>query len=85
MKFTLEHTIILILTVALIYYVVQHRNLLTDLFRIPDRGHPELKKVKEKHGSIWRSIANAMSSVKDGDVIHSIEDTVEDTVQRVRM
>jgi hypothetical protein len=50
MKFTLEHAIILILTVALIYYVVNHRNLLTDLFRIPDRGHPELKRVKEKHG-----------------------------------
>ena len=49
MKFTLEHAIILILDVALIYYMVQHKNLLTDLFRIPDRGHPELKAVKDKH------------------------------------
>ena len=51
MKFTLEHAIILILTIAVIYYVVQHRNLLTDLLSIPDRGHPELKKVKNKHSS----------------------------------
>jgi hypothetical protein len=49
MKLTLEHALILILTIAVIYYVVQHRNLLTDLFRIPDRGHPELKVVKDKH------------------------------------
>jgi len=49
MKFTLEHAIILILAIALIYYVIQHRNLLTDLFRIPDRDHPELKSVKDKH------------------------------------
>jgi hypothetical protein len=53
MKFTLEHAIILILAVALIYYVIQHRNLLTDLFRIPDRGHPELKAVKDKHDVNW--------------------------------
>ena len=52
MKFTLEHAIILILAVALIYYMVQHKNLLTDLFRIPDRGHPELKAVKDKHGVV---------------------------------
>ena len=51
MKLTVEHAIILILAVALIYYMVRHRNLLTDLFRIPDRGHPELKAVKDKH--IW--------------------------------
>ena len=52
MKLTLEHAIILILAVALIYYVVKHRNLLTDLFRIPERDHPELKVVKDKHKSI---------------------------------
>ena len=49
MKFTLEHAIILILAIALIYYVIQHRNLLTDLLSIPDRDHPELKSVKGKH------------------------------------
>ena len=49
MKLTLEHAIILILALALIYYVVKHRNLLTDLVRIPDRDHPELKAVKDKH------------------------------------
>jgi len=49
MKFTLEHALILILAVALIYYVVKHKNLLTDLVRIPERDHPELKAVKDKH------------------------------------
>lgn len=53
MKFTLEHAIIGLLALALIYYMVQHRNLLTDLFRIPDRGHPELKAVKDKHDLDW--------------------------------
>ena len=58
MKFTLEHAIILILAVAVIYYMVQHRNLLTDLFRIPDRGHPELKAVKDKHFIIYAGAAH---------------------------
>ena len=56
MKLTVEHAIIGVLALALIYFVVQHRNLLTktstllsDLFRIPDRDHPELKAVKDKH------------------------------------
>ena len=49
MKLTLEHAIIGVLALALIYYVIQHRNVLTDLVRIPDRGHPELKAVKDKH------------------------------------
>ena len=49
MKFTLEHAIIIVVALALLYYVVQHRNLLTDLSGIPDRDHSELKAVKEKH------------------------------------
>ena len=49
MMFTLEHALILILALAVIYYVIQHRNLLTDLLIIPDRDHPELKAVKGKH------------------------------------
>ena len=60
MKLTLEHALILILAIAVIYYVVQHRNLLTDLFRIPDRDHPELKAVKDKHGFMDR-IVDGMS------------------------
>ena len=59
MKLTLEHAIILILALALIYYVVKHRNVLTDLFRIPDRDHPELKAVKDKHFLLWLAAALA--------------------------
>ena len=66
MKFTLEHAIILILAIALIYYVVKHRNLLTDLFRIPERGHPELKSVKDKHqwyGAIFAKAASGLDQL----------------------
>ena len=49
MKLTLEHAIIAVVTLALIYYVIQYSNLVKDVFRIPDRDHPELKAVKEKH------------------------------------
>ena len=56
MKLTVEHAIIGVVALALIYYMVQYRNVLTktstllsDLFRIPDRDHPELKAVKDKH------------------------------------
>ena len=58
MNVTVEHAIIAVVTLALIYYMVQHRNLLTDLFRIPDRGHPELKAVKDKHFVIYAGVAH---------------------------
>ena len=58
MKFTLEHAIIAVVSLALIYYMVQHRNLLTDLLRIPDRDHPELKSVKDKHFVIYAGVAH---------------------------
>ena len=51
MKFTLEHALILILSVALIYYVIQHRNLVKDIIDLPERDHPELKAVKDKHNT----------------------------------
>ena len=56
MKLTLEHAIILILAVALIYYVVKHRNLVKDVLSIPERDHPELKEVKKKHIVCVRNI-----------------------------
>ena len=49
MKLTLEHALILILAVALIYYIIQHKNLVKDVLSIPERDHPELKEVKKKH------------------------------------
>jgi hypothetical protein len=50
MKFTLEHALILILAIALIYYVIQHSNLVKDIIDLPERDHPELKRVKDQHG-----------------------------------
>ena len=56
MNVTVEHIVIAVVALALIYYVIQHRNLLTDLSRIPDRGHPELKAVKDKHDVLDKTI-----------------------------
>ena len=66
MKLTLEHAIILILAVALIYYVVKHKNLLTDLSSIPDRDHPELKAVKDKHLLWLMALAGGLSEFDAG-------------------
>ena len=49
MKFTLEHVIIAVVALALIFYVFKYSDVRTDLLSIPDRGHPELKAVKDKH------------------------------------
>ena len=49
MNVTVEHVIIAVVALALLYTIVQHRNLLTDLSGIPDRDHSDLKAVKEKH------------------------------------
>ncbi len=49
MKLTLEHVLILILSVALIYYVYNHHDLLNDIVTLPDRDNPQIKKVKSKH------------------------------------
>ena len=49
MKLTLEHAIIGLLALALIFYLFKYSDVRTDLLSIPDRGHPELKAVKDKH------------------------------------
>jgi hypothetical protein len=49
MKITYEHIIIAILSIALLYYIVSHYNLLSDLFRVPEMGNQQLKIVKDKH------------------------------------
>jgi hypothetical protein len=49
MKITLEHIIIAILSIALLYYIVNHYSLLGDLFKVDDTNHPQLKALKSKH------------------------------------
>ncbi len=51
MKITYEHIIIAILSIAVIYYIVTHYSLLSDLFRVDDTNNPQLKIVKDKHCS----------------------------------
>jgi hypothetical protein len=50
MKITYEHIIIAILSIALLYYIVNHYSLLGDLFKVDDTNHPQLKALKSKHG-----------------------------------
>jgi len=52
MKLKVEHPIIALLVVALLYYVYTHQSLLSDLSSVPHDNNPQLKAVKEKHRTI---------------------------------
>jgi len=49
MKLKVEHPIIALLVVALLYYVYTHQSLVSDLSRVPHDNNPQLKVVKDKH------------------------------------
>ena len=49
MNFKVEHAIIGVLVLALLYYVYSHQSLLSDLSLVPHKGNPQLKSVKDKH------------------------------------
>jgi len=49
MNLKVEYGIIAILLLAFLYYFYKHQSLLSDLFRVPDKGNQELKAVKGKH------------------------------------
>ena len=44
-----EHAIIAVLVLALLYYVYIHYSLLGDLSLVPNNNNPKLKVVKNKH------------------------------------
>ena len=49
MNFKVEHAIIAVLVLVLLYYVSSHQSLLSDLRGVPHKGNPQLKSVKDKH------------------------------------
>ena len=49
MNLKVEHGIIALLVLALLYYVYTHQSLLSDLSLVPDNNNPQLKAVKDKH------------------------------------
>ena len=49
MNLEVEHGIIALLLIAFLYYFFTHQSLLSDLFKISDKGNPQLKVVKNKH------------------------------------
>ena len=55
MNLKVEHGIIAILLIAFLYYFYTHQSLLSDLSRVPDKGNPQLKVIKGKHGS-WDDV-----------------------------
>ena len=50
MNLKFEHGIIALLLIALLYYIVAHYSLVSDLSRVPDKGNQKLKAIKGKHG-----------------------------------
>ena len=65
MNLKVEHGIIAVLVVALLYIVYTHRSLLSDLSLVPHDNNPQLKAVKDKHDSN----ADCDSSCYDGEGI----------------
>jgi len=49
MNLKVEHAIIAVLVLALLYYVYSHRSLLGDLMNVPHDNNQQLKAVKAKH------------------------------------
>ena len=52
MNFKVEHAIIGVLVLTLLYYVFSHHSLLNDLSLVPHESNPRLKAVAKKHGWI---------------------------------
>ena len=50
MNLKVEHAIIAVLVLVLLYYVMSHHSLLNDLRGVPHDNNPQLKAVKDKHG-----------------------------------
>tara|TARA_Y100000389_G_scaffold165098_1_gene169139 strand:+ start:1804 stop:2004 length:201 start_codon:yes stop_codon:yes gene_type:complete len=66
MNLEVEHGIIALLLLAILYYFYKHQSLLSDLLRVPDEGNPELKMVKGKHG-FWKLFDGA------GAMLHKLD------------
>lgn len=49
MNLKVEHAIISVLALALLYFVYKHNSLLRDVIAIPHKDNPQLKAIKEKH------------------------------------
>ena len=49
MNFKVEHAIIAVLVLVLLYYVMSHRSLVNDLSLVPHDNNPLLKAVKDRH------------------------------------
>jgi len=49
MKLKVEHAIIAVLVLVLLYYIYSHYSLLGDLSLVPNNNNPKLKAIKDKH------------------------------------
>jgi len=63
MNFKVEHAIIAVLVLALLYYVISHRSLVRDLSFVPHDNNPQLKAVAKKHDIFpsWLNSSNVLS------------------------
>lgn len=49
MNLKVEHAIIAVLVLVLLYYVYRHQSLYNDVMSVSHQGNPQLKAVKDKH------------------------------------
>jgi len=71
MNLKVEHGIIAVLVLALLYYVISHQSLLNDLSVVPHEGNPHLKAVAKKHGSWFADLGSGLATfVGEGTKYH---------------
>ena len=77
MNLKVEHGIIALLLIAFLYYFYTHQSLLSDLSRVPHKGKPQLKVVKDKHDHphcTEEFIKKCVSNCKNNDpLVKSLE------------
>jgi len=63
--FKVEHAIIAVLVLALLYYVYSHSSLVNDLISVSHENNPKLKAVKDKHSaaSIGYGVMSGLGAV----------------------
>ena len=63
MNLKVEHLIIALLSILLIYYFLTHKSLISDLHKIDHMNNPRLKEIIDKHrGSVcgWGGLGCAI-------------------------
>jgi len=87
MNLKVEHGIIALLLLTFLYYFYTHQSLLSDLSRVPDKGNPQLKAIKDQHAGSATSGCESTCKYNDanGNFGHLNEKRCRDTCGGVCM